>query len=99
MTGSHYDINVLHRSSVFSKLVEGNALVGYYGINGNACDKPYYLAGGIYPSWAIIVRRFMILKQRKLRGSRKDVEWAFDVLQTLWAIIRHLARTWNLQTM
>jgi hypothetical protein len=21
------------------------------------------------------------------------------VLQTLWAIIRHLARTWNLQTM
>jgi hypothetical protein len=56
MAGSHNDINVLHRSSVLSRLVEGNAHVVSYEININAYNKPYYIVGGIYPDWIILVK-------------------------------------------
>jgi hypothetical protein len=56
MDGSHNDINMLHRSLVFSKLVEGNAPVVSYAINDNAYDKPYYLLNGIYLDWATLLK-------------------------------------------
>jgi hypothetical protein len=43
---------------VFSTLVEGNALVFHYEINRNSYSKPYYLANGIYPNWAALVKTF-----------------------------------------
>ncbi|KAK1601704.1 hypothetical protein QYE76_018398 [Lolium multiflorum] len=77
-----------------------------YEINGNAYDKPYYLADGIYPDWATLVNTVRNPNSEKTRrftkmqeACRKDVERGFGVLQARWAIVRHPVRTWSLKTM
>ncbi|KAK1666361.1 hypothetical protein QYE76_054520 [Lolium multiflorum] len=77
-----------------------------YEINGNAYDKPYYLADGIYPDWATLVKTVRNPNSEKTRrfakmqeACRKDVERRFGVLQARWAIVRHPAITWSLKTM
>ncbi|KAK1619269.1 hypothetical protein QYE76_024786 [Lolium multiflorum] len=77
-----------------------------YEINGNAYDKPYYLADGIYPDWATLVKTVRTTNSEKTRrfakmqeACKKDVERGFGVLQARWAIVRHPARTWSLKTM
>ena len=49
LPGSHNDINVLDRSSIFSELVERRAPAVNYSINGNDYTMGYYLVDGIYP--------------------------------------------------
>jgi hypothetical protein len=100
MAGSNDDTIVLHRSLVFSMLIECTAPQISYVINGNPYDKGYYLADGIYPSWSTFVKtacnpadeeckRFA----KEQEGSRKDVERLFGVLQSRWAIVWYPART------
>ena len=103
IAGSNNDINVLHRSPVFSELMEGKAPQVSYEIT---YDKPYYLADGIYPDWATLVKtvRNPTTEETKRfakaqKATRKDVERGFGVLQARWAIVRHPARTWSLETM
>jgi hypothetical protein len=102
MAGSHNDINVLQRSPVFARLADGNAPVYNYEINGHPYNKCYYLADDIYPDWSTFMkiigepveeknRRFA----KRLESCRKDVERAFGVLQSGWAIVRHPMRTWS----
>jgi hypothetical protein len=49
-------INVLERSPIFSRLIEGNSIVVLYETNNNAYNKPYYLADDIYHDWSTLVK-------------------------------------------
>nr|XP_034586698.1 putative nuclease HARBI1 [Setaria viridis]XP_034586700.1 putative nuclease HARBI1 [Setaria viridis] len=105
MPGSHNDINVLHRSSLFARLAEGQAPKVNYTINNNEYTMGYYLADGIYPSWATIVKSIPEPQGSKKKyfataqeACRKDVERAFGVLQSRFAIVRGAARFWDQDT-
>ncbi|XP_008668743.1 uncharacterized protein [Zea mays] len=85
---------------------EGQAPQVHYSINGHNYTMGYYLADGIYPSWATLVktipepqgnkRRYFAKAQEALR---KDVERAFGVLQSRFAIVRGPARFWDEETL
>nr|XP_043639052.1 uncharacterized protein LOC122610122 [Erigeron canadensis] len=64
--------------------------------------KGYYLADGIYPEWATLVKSFkcpMDPKTTKFKryqeAARKDVERAFGVLQGRWQIIEQYTRPYS----
>ena len=107
LPGSHNDINVLERSSVFTLLSEGRApLVNYSVINGNDYTMGYYLADGIYPKWVTFVKTISCSRGNKQihfaqaqELARKDVERASGVLQARFAIVRGPARFWKLEVL
>ncbi|KAK1603282.1 hypothetical protein QYE76_018325 [Lolium multiflorum] len=64
------------------------------------------LLDGIYPPWATLVKtiRNPASEQearfaKEQEAARKDVERAFGILQARWAIVRHPARAWDVQTL
>jgi hypothetical protein len=100
MAGSNNDINALQHSPVFVRLTVGNTPRVAYEINGYCYYESYYLPNGIYPSWVTFLKTIRNPEDEKCKGivkeqeaARKDVEWAFGVLQSRRAIVRHPART------
>ncbi|KAI3716689.1 hypothetical protein L1987_67738 [Smallanthus sonchifolius] len=102
VAGSNNDINVLNQSPVFNQILEGNAPECNFTVNGNVYTKGYYLADGIYPEWATLVKSFtyppennlkMKLFKKRQESARKDVERAFGVLRARWGIIQGSARS------
>ena len=106
MPGSHNNINVLHRSPLFANLAEGRAPKVNYTVNGHDYTMGYYLADGIYPSWATLISSITCPIGNKNKyfakaqeAARKAVERAFGVLQARFAIVRGPARPWDIETL
>ncbi|XP_062230036.1 uncharacterized protein LOC133927592 [Phragmites australis] len=85
---------------------DGTAPPVSYTINGTTYDMGYYLGDGIYPEWATIVKPIPSPRGNKSMlfsaiqaAVRKDVERAFDVLQSRFAIIRGPERIWEQRTL
>jgi hypothetical protein len=86
--GFNNDINVLESSLLLDDYVNGDAPRVQFTVNGSTYNRPYYLAGGIYPAWAIFQQKISEpeghkrhLYARLQEAVRKDVERAFGVLQ------------------
>ncbi|XP_073291048.1 uncharacterized protein [Primulina huaijiensis] len=102
MPRTNNDINVLESSSLFSNLAQRIALPAHYNIGSKEYDVGYYLADSIYPKWSTIVqtihaprgqkKQYFAMKQE---SCRKDVERAFGVLQSRFAIVASPARDWK----
>ncbi|XP_066165931.1 uncharacterized protein [Oryza sativa Japonica Group] len=106
LPGSLNDINVLQRSPLFQRLTSGTAPELEFMVNGNKYTMGYYLADGIYPSWATFVKTISNPQGNKRihyakvqEGVRKDVERAFGVLQARFAMVRGPARFWDTETL
>ncbi|KAL6613823.1 hypothetical protein ACP70R_036093 [Stipagrostis hirtigluma subsp. patula] len=102
LPGSHNDINVLQRSPVFDDLANGKAPPVEFNVNGNTYNIGYYLADGIYPDWATLIKTISapISNKHKVFAARqekcrKDVERGFGVLQARWKILPSPARLWH----
>ena len=66
---------------MFAKLAEGQAPKVNFSINGHDYTMGYYLADGIYPSWATLVKSIKLPQGNKRKyftkaqeANRKDVE-------------------------
>ncbi|KAG1450177.1 hypothetical protein G6F56_008422 [Rhizopus delemar] len=102
LSGSLNDINVLDRSQIFNDLADGKGQKANYSVNGNTYSMGYCLTDGIYPTFATFVKCFNDPKTAKEKlfseaqeSVRKDVERAFVVLQSRFAIVAGPARMWN----
>nr|XP_034594733.1 uncharacterized protein LOC117856488 [Setaria viridis] len=73
-----------------------------FAVNGRTYNMGYYLADGIYPEWAAFVKTIHYPMEQKTQhfataqeSARKDIERAFGVLQTRFAVIRGPAYGWD----
>lgn len=101
MPGAINDINVLWRSHLFDNVVNGEAPEVCYYVNGREYNMGYYLADGIYPEWATLVKAVPVpvtdpqrLFTKLQQGYRKDIECAFGILQKKWGILKGSSRGW-----
>jgi hypothetical protein len=100
--GSNNDINVLNKSPLFVQKLRGEAPRVHFEVNGKPYNTGYYLADGIYPEWAAIMKTIPSPQNDKDRcfaarqeSVRKCVECAFGVLQSRFNILRRPARLWK----
>jgi hypothetical protein len=104
--GSMNDINVLDRSPLFSNAVKGDAPQVTYTVNGNDYNYAYWLADGIYPTYASFVKTVSKPNTRrekyfaaKQEAKRKDIERAFGILQARFHVLTSGCRLWDREAM
>ncbi|XP_047979016.1 uncharacterized protein LOC125220931 [Salvia hispanica] len=85
----------------YSPIVQGSRSGHSVHANGRTHHMGYYLDDGIYPRWPVFLKTIScpigerrVLFAAKQESARKDVERAFGVLQSRWAIMKGPARFW-----
>ncbi|XP_071728417.1 uncharacterized protein [Rutidosis leptorrhynchoides] len=106
VAGSNNDINVLNTSDLFNSMLNEEMPDVPYEINGVHYSRGYYLADGIYPTWAAFVKGFSSVVDekrtyftKKQASARKDVERTFVILQGRWHILQQPARAYEVNIM
>ncbi|XP_018470894.1 uncharacterized protein LOC108842468 [Raphanus sativus] len=94
--GTMNDLNILDRSPVFDDIINGEAPEVNFYVNGREYNLAYYLTDGIYPKWATFIQSIRLPQTPKhskfattQESVRKDVERAFGVLQSRFAIVKN----------
>ena len=93
---------MLEALPLFSNLAKSIAPPAHYIIQGKEYNMGYYLSNRIYPKWSTLVqtihdprgpkKQYFAMKQE---SCRKDVERAFGVLQSRFAIVQGPTRFWQ----
>ncbi|XP_071685614.1 uncharacterized protein [Rutidosis leptorrhynchoides] len=99
---SNNDINVLNRSPLFDSIKNGTAPPSPFTVNGHDYTHGYYLADGIYPDWATLIKVYSSPTDDPAakftwfqESARKDVERTYGVLQGRFNILRVPERAWK----
>ncbi|XP_033140906.1 uncharacterized protein LOC117131910 [Brassica rapa] len=102
LPGTLNDINVLDRSPVFDDIIQGRAPKVKFKVNNHTYRMAYYLTDGIYPNWSTFIQSIPLPQGNKAElfakhqeSTRKDVERAFGVLQSRFAIVKNPGRLWD----
>ncbi|KAI3800084.1 hypothetical protein L1987_35392 [Smallanthus sonchifolius] len=102
VAGANNDINVLNQSPIFDDMINGTAPDSSFELRGSHYKRGYYLADGIYPEYATIVKSLTCPKgikrnnyKKAHEAARKDIERAFCLLKNKWHIIERPARSWS----
>ncbi|XP_033144151.1 putative nuclease HARBI1 [Brassica rapa] len=102
LPGTLNDINVLDRSPVFDDILHGRAPKVKFKVNNHTYRMAYYLTDGIYPNWSTFIQSIPLPQGpkaekfvQKQESARKDVERAFGVLQSRFAIVKNPALQWD----
>jgi hypothetical protein len=95
---------VLNKSPLSIQKLRGEAPRVQFVVNGNQYNTGYYLADGIYPEWATIMKTLPNPQNDKDRcfsarqeSARKVVECAFGIMQSQFNIVRRPTRIWKRQ--
>ncbi|GJR83386.1 ALP1-like protein isoform X1 [Tanacetum coccineum] len=94
-----------YNSPLFNDLLDDEAHVAPFVVNGVGYEKGYYLADGIYQQWATFIKSFTVANdskpsyfKKRQESARKEVGRAFGVLQGCWGI-QQLARQYHLNSL
>ena len=102
--GSLNDLNVLGVSTLCSTYMKSAASKTKYTIGGTEFEGAFFLADGIYPNYAYLMKTIphpgnpkekLFAEQQE--AVRKDVERAFGRLLIKWHILNVAARSWFLE--
>ena len=106
VAGSNNDINVLNQSPLFKDVLQGQAPIVNFMVNGHEHNMGYYLADDIYPSWPVFIKGIPLPQSEKHQlftnaqaAWRKDVECAFGVLKSRFNIIAVPGRSYSKRTL
>ncbi|XP_042400159.1 uncharacterized protein LOC121989924 [Zingiber officinale] len=99
---AHDVVRLLHIGELRGFPAACITILAHYVIQGKEYNMSYYLADGIYPKWSTLVQTIHAPQGRKNKlfamkqeACRKDVERAFGVLQSRFAIVAGPSRFWQ----